>query len=106
MKKINLLFLAAAVAGLMQACSGWTSAHVLHGTSVTLDNIPFFGVGGGIPVVENADGSLDGSWNPAPNRIFEIGDAVRPDAPEYQDVCRVGHISVGLQARGSRPDIW
>ena len=44
---------------LTQAYSGWSSAHVLHGTSVTLDNIPFFGIGGGIPVTPFGAWSYD-----------------------------------------------
>src|SRR5690242_16407019 len=34
---------------LWQACSGWPSAHVLHGAAVQLNGAQFFGLGGGVP---------------------------------------------------------
>jgi Icc-related predicted phosphoesterase len=35
---------------LRDACADWPAAHVLHGDSVGIDGVPFFGIGGGIPV--------------------------------------------------------
>ena len=35
---------------LREACAGWPSAHVLHGEVVPLAGVPFYGIGGGIPV--------------------------------------------------------
>ncbi|MCU0465052.1 MAG: metallophosphoesterase family protein [Anaerolineae bacterium] len=35
---------------LLQACEGWESAYVLHGTGLTIEGVTFFGIGGGIPV--------------------------------------------------------
>src|SRR5210317_302815 len=35
---------------LLQACRSWKSARVLHGSRITIDEITFFGIGGGIPV--------------------------------------------------------
>ena len=34
---------------LWQACSGWPSAHVLHGEALELEQARFFGLGGGVP---------------------------------------------------------
>ncbi len=34
---------------LWQACTGWPSAHVLHGAAVQLEGAQFFGLGGGVP---------------------------------------------------------
>ena len=34
---------------LWHACSGWPSAHVLHGEALQLEETRFFGLGGGIP---------------------------------------------------------
>lgn len=31
------------------ACQNWPSVHILHGTGVVIDGVPFFGIGGGIP---------------------------------------------------------
>jgi len=44
---------------LIAACRNWPSAHVLHGTSVTIDGVTFFGIGGGIPVTPFGSWSYD-----------------------------------------------
>lgn len=44
---------------LQQACSGWDSAHVLHGTAAEVDNVNFFGIGGGIPTTPFGPWSYD-----------------------------------------------
>ncbi len=44
---------------LVAACSGWKSAHVLHGDGVSLQGVPFYGIGGGIPVTPFGDWSFD-----------------------------------------------
>lgn len=44
---------------LVQACRSWPSAHVLHGTSITIDGVTFFGLGGGIPVTPFGAWSFD-----------------------------------------------
>ena len=44
---------------LTEACEGWPSAVVLHGTGVEILGVPFFGVGGGIPVTPFGDWSYD-----------------------------------------------
>ena len=44
---------------LTAACRNWPSAHILHGTSVTIDGIPFFGIGGATPVTPFVPWSVD-----------------------------------------------
>jgi uncharacterized protein len=44
---------------LRQACEGWASAHVLHGTEVMIGGVPFFGIGGGIPITPFGAWSYD-----------------------------------------------
>ena len=44
---------------LREACAGWASAHVLHGEVATLEGIPFYGIGGGIPVTPFGEWSFD-----------------------------------------------
>lgn len=44
---------------LRQACAGWESAHVLHGGSVFIDAVPFFGLGAAVPVTPFGDWSFD-----------------------------------------------
>src|SRR5580698_2819822 len=46
-------------AELTEACQDWPSAHVLHGTSVTVGPLTFFGIGGGIPVTPFGSWSYD-----------------------------------------------
>ena len=42
---------------LADACRVWPAARVLHGSSVTIDGVPFFGLGGAVPVTPF------GSWS-------------------------------------------
>lgn len=44
---------------LRTACQGWSSTHVLHGTAVTIQNLVFYGVGGGIPITPFGAWSYD-----------------------------------------------
>ena len=44
---------------LREACRTWKSAHVLHGSGVTLHGVSFFGIGGGIPVTPFGSWSYD-----------------------------------------------
>ncbi|MBI4771883.1 MAG: metallophosphoesterase family protein [Chloroflexi bacterium] len=50
---------------LREACRGWPSAHVLHGASVTLAGLTFYGIGGGIPVTPFGAWSYDFSEDQA-----------------------------------------
>lgn len=44
---------------LADACTDWPDAHVLHGNGVTLNGLPFYGIGGGIPVTPFGPWSYD-----------------------------------------------
>jgi Icc-related predicted phosphoesterase len=44
---------------LFRACSGWRCATVLHGSAVEISGVPFFAIGGGIPVTPFGDWSWD-----------------------------------------------
>jgi Icc-related predicted phosphoesterase len=44
---------------LAKACRGWDSVHVLHGTGATIAGVPFFGLGGGVPVTPFGAWSYD-----------------------------------------------
>lgn len=50
---------------LKDACSSWKSAHVLHGRQVTIDDISFYGIGGGIPITPFGSWSYDFSEDEA-----------------------------------------
>ncbi len=44
---------------LVAACRGWPSAHVLHGSGITINGVEFFGIGGGVPVTPFGAWSYD-----------------------------------------------
>lgn len=44
---------------LRAACQHWSFAHILHGTEIRINNITFYGVGGGIPVTPFGAWSYD-----------------------------------------------
>ncbi|QGJ70833.1 putative phosphoesterase [Planctomycetales bacterium 10988] len=44
---------------LKSVCQGWEPAYVLHGESVEISGVPFFGLGGGIPVTPFGSWSFD-----------------------------------------------
>jgi len=50
---------------LLQACRSWESARVLHGRRVTIAEVPFFGIGGGIPITPFGSWSYDFSEDEA-----------------------------------------
>jgi Icc-related predicted phosphoesterase len=50
---------------LLQACRSWESARVLHGSQTTIAEIPFFGIGGGIPITPFGPWSYDFSEDEA-----------------------------------------
>lgn len=50
---------------LQVACQGWSSVYVLHGTAVTIKNLVFYGVGGGIPLTPFGAWSYDFSEDQA-----------------------------------------
>lgn len=56
---------AESTAELEAACQAWPSAHVLHGTGVEIEGVPFFGIGGGIPVTPFGSWSYDFSEDEA-----------------------------------------
>ena len=44
---------------LLNACRWWHSAHVLHGSRITIEDIVFYGIGGGIPTTPFGPWSYD-----------------------------------------------
>ena len=44
---------------LREACRDWPSAHVLHGDGVEIDGVPFFGLGGAVPITPFGAWSFD-----------------------------------------------
>jgi uncharacterized protein len=50
---------------LVAACKNWKSARILHGTSVEIAGVTFFGLGGGVPVTPFGSWSWDFSEDDA-----------------------------------------
>jgi Icc-related predicted phosphoesterase len=50
---------AESVEELAAACRSWRSAHVLHGSSVSIDGVSFYGLGGAVPVTPFGSWSYD-----------------------------------------------
>jgi Icc-related predicted phosphoesterase len=44
---------------LLAACANWASARVFHGAGLEIEGVPFFGIGGGIPVTPFGSWSYD-----------------------------------------------
>ena len=44
---------------LAEACRDWPAAHVLHGDGIDIGDVPFFGLGGGVPVTPFGAWSYD-----------------------------------------------
>lgn len=57
---------------LTQACRLWPSAHVLHGSQTTLDEVTFYGLGGGIPITPFGAWSWDFSENEAQKLLQDL----------------------------------
>jgi len=50
---------------LARACRSWPNAYVLHGNQTTLDDVKFYGIGGGIPITPFGAWSWDFSEDEA-----------------------------------------
>jgi len=56
---------------LRSACRDWAAARVLHGTGATVEGLPFFGIGGGIPVTPFGPWSYDFTEDEAERLLAE-----------------------------------
>lgn len=56
---------------LREACQHWSSAHILHGTGITIGNFNFFGIGGGIPITPFGAWSYDFSEEQAQDLLVD-----------------------------------
>ena len=87
-------------AELREACAGWPSAHVLHGEVVTLEGIPFYGIGGGIPVTPFGEWSFDLSDDEAAEMLAECpeGGVLVSHSPPHGHVDEAGGRQLGSYA--------
>ncbi len=85
---------------LRKACVGWPSAHVLHGESVTLEGIPFYGIGGGIPVTPFGEWSFDLTDHEAEVMLAECpnGGVLVSHSPPHGHVDEAGGRQLGSHA--------
>ena len=57
---------------LAYACHSWPNAHVLHGSQTTLDDVTFYGIGGGIPITPFGAWSYDFSEDEARKLLMDM----------------------------------
>jgi Icc-related predicted phosphoesterase len=57
---------------LARACRSWPNAHVLHGSQTTLNDVTFYGIGGGIPITPFGAWSYDFSEDEAKKLLQDI----------------------------------
>lgn len=59
---------------LRDACADWSSARVLHGDGATVADVPFYGIGGGVPVTPFGPWSYDFSEKEADRLLADCPD--------------------------------
>ena len=57
---------------LARACRSWPNASVLHGNQTTLDDVTFYGIGGGIPITPFGAWSYDFSEDEAKKMLQDL----------------------------------
>ena len=57
---------------MVEACRSWPDAHVLHGNQTTIDDVAFYGIGGGIPITPFGSWSYDFSEGQARKLLQEL----------------------------------
>ncbi len=85
---------------LREACAGWPSAHVLHGEGVTLEGVPFYGIGGGIPVTPFGEWSFDLTEDEADEMLAECPEdgVLVSHSPPHGHVDKAGGRQLGSHA--------
>jgi Icc-related predicted phosphoesterase len=68
---------------LRDACRGWDNVNVLHGNGVTINEVSFFGLGGGVPVTPFGSWSFDFSEDQATELLkdFPVGGVLVSHSP-------------------------
>lgn len=68
---------------LRHACHGWQNVNVLHGNGVTINDVNFFGLGGGVPVTPFGSWSFDFSEEQATELLkdFPAGSVLVSHSP-------------------------
>jgi uncharacterized protein len=82
------------------ACSGWSSAHVLHGSGVEIDGVSFWGVGAAIPVTPFGAWSFDLSEDAGRTLLAGCpeGAVLVTHSPPYGHVDTAGRRHLGSRA--------
>jgi uncharacterized protein len=85
---------------LAAACSGWPAAHVLHGSGCEIGGVPFWGLGGGVPVTPFGSWSFDLSEEEAGVLLEECpeGAVLVTHSPPFGHVDEVGGGHLGSRA--------
>jgi len=82
------------------ACAGWPSAHVLHGTGVEIEGVPFWGLGGAVPVTPFGSWSYDLSEAEADALLLDCPDGavLVTHSPPFGHVDEAGGQHLGSRA--------
>ena len=76
---------------LRAACAGWPAATVLHGEATEIDDVTFFGLGGGVPVTP-----WDWSFDLSEQRAEQMLTGLSPGAVLLAHSPPKGHVDGGL----------
>lgn len=85
---------------LRDACAAWTTARVLHGSGCDIDGIPFWGLGGAVPVTPFGAWSYDLSEDEATQLLAgcPAGGVLVTHSPPYGHVDMAGGKHLGSRA--------
>jgi Icc-related predicted phosphoesterase len=84
---------------LRAACAGWPAATVLHGQATEIDDVTFFGLGGGVPATP-----WGWSFDLSEQRAEHMLTALSPGAVLLAHSPPKGHVDGGLGSRGAARD--
>jgi Icc-related predicted phosphoesterase len=85
---------------LTSACAGWVNARVLHGSGCKVSGVPFWGLGGGVPLTPFGSWSFDLSEDEARAQLAGCTDdaVLVTHSPPYGHVDETGGRHLGSRA--------
>ena len=85
---------------LSDACESWPAAHVLHGTGVAIEGVPFWGLGGAVPVTPFGAWSYDLTEERATRLLADCpaGAVLVTHSPPFGHVDRTNDKHLGSRA--------
>lgn len=85
---------------LARACTGWAEASVLHGSGTEIDGVPFWGLGGAVPITPFGAWSFDLTEDEARDRLADCpeGAVLVTHSPPFGHVDEAGGQHLGSRA--------